>query len=183
MFERIQPVKNGSAVLAAKPSDEGDEAVVPDFHLRRACREFLGTLQAYAAFNPEKSSADGLRPTTDGEGLEEAAYEKMERALQELRSLCASCPGGFQAKFEALFALEDWFSKEDFRVVDFALELAEEAYAFFVADPARENKPLLKTRSGSSRERRQSRLSFARLPWFAAEPKSSMPSRARRSQS
>jgi hypothetical protein len=183
MFGRIQPVKNGSAVSAAEPGDDGDDAVVADFHLRRACQDFFEALQAYVAFNPETSSAGGPQPTTDGQRLEEVAYEKMERALQELRSLRASCPGGFQAKFEALFSLEDWFSKEDFRVVDFAFELAEEAYAFFVADSARENKLLPRTRSGSSRERRQSRLSFARLPWFAAEPKSSMPSRAHRSQS
>lgn len=95
----------------------------------------------------------------------------------------ASCSAGFQAKFEALFALEDWFGMKDFRVVDFAFELAGEAYAFFVADQAGGSKPFPKISSGSSGERRESRLSFRRLLRFAGEPRSSMPSRARRSQS
>jgi hypothetical protein len=107
----------------------------------------------------------------------------MEHALQELRSLRASCSAGFQAKFEALLALEDWFGKEDFRVIGFALELAGEAYAFFVADLAAGSKPLPKISSGSSRERRESRLSFPRLLRLAGEPRSNAPNRARRSQS
>jgi len=177
MFGRIQPVNNGSS------DDGGDDPAVGDFHLRRSCQEFLEALRACAAFNPDTSSAGACEPTIDRQDLEEIAYEKMERALQELRSLRASCSGGFRAKFDALFALEDWFGKEDFRVVNFAFELAGEAYAFFVADQAGGSKPFPKMSSGSSGERRQSRLSFPRLLWFAGEPRSSMPSRARRSQS
>jgi hypothetical protein len=183
MFGRIQPVKNGSAVSAVAPSDDGgDDAVVGDVQLRRSCREFLEALRAYEAFNPDALSASEPEPTIDRQGLEEVAYKKMERALQEVRSLKASCSAGFQAKFEVLFALEDWFSEEDFRVVGLALELAGEAYAFFVAGQAGGSKPSPKISSGSSYDGREFRLGFPRLFWFAGEPRSSTPSRARRSQ-
>jgi hypothetical protein len=184
MFGRIQPVKNGSAVYAAAPSDDGgDDAVVGDVLLRRSCREFLGALRAYEAFNPDALSASEPEPTIDRQGLGEVAYEQMERALQEVRSLKVSCSAGFQAKFEALFALEDWFGEEDSRVVGLALELVGEAYAFFVADQAGGSKPSPKTSGGSSCDRREFRLSFLRVLWFAGEPRSSMPSTAGRSQS
>lgn len=167
MFGRVRPVNNGSAVCAGAPGDDGgDDAVVGDPHLRQSCREFLEALRAYQAFNPDTSSASEPAPTIDRQGLEEIAYQNMERALQELRSLKASCSFGFRAKLEALFALEDWFGKEDFRVVGLALELAGEAYAFFVADQAGGNKPSAKIRGGSSGERRESRLSFPRLLRF-----------------
>lgn len=174
MFWRIQPVKNGSAVC---------DAEVCDFHLRRSCQEFMDALRACAAFNVDSSSASAPEPTNDRRYSEEIAYEKMEHALQELRSLRASCSAGFQAKFEALFALEDWFGKEDFRVIGFAFELAEEAYAFFIADQAAGSEPFSKMRSGSSRERQQFRLSFPRLRRLAGEPRSNTTSRARHSQS
>jgi hypothetical protein len=184
MFGRIQPVKNGSAVYAAGPGDDGDDdAVAGDFHLRRCCQEFLDALRACAAFNVDSSAASAPEPTTDRRCLEEIAYEKMEHALQELRSLRASCSAGFQAKFEALFALEDWFGKEDFRVVDFAFELVGETYAYFVADQASGSKPFPKIRSGSSGQRQESRLSFPRLLRFAGEPRTSTPTKAGRSQS
>jgi hypothetical protein len=114
--------------------------------------------------------------------LEDIAYEKMELALKEVRSLRASHPVGLQAKFEALFVLEDRFSTEDFRVVGFAMELAREAYAL-LADQVTEDKPFRKLNSGSSCERREGRLSFPRLLRFIGEPKSTMPSGTRRSQS
>src|SRR5215813_9667912 len=183
MFGRIQPVKDGSAVYAAGPSDDDDDTAVGDVQLRRSCKEFLEALRACAAFNLEVSSPNGPEPITDGQGLEKIAYEKMERALQEITSVQPSCSIGFQAKFEALFALEDWFGKEDFRVVNFAFELAEEAYAFFVAHQTGGSKPFSRMNNGSSVERRQSRLSFPRLLRLAAEPKSTIPSGARRSQS
>jgi hypothetical protein len=184
MFGRIQPVSNGNAVYAAAPGGDGDDdAVLGDVHLRRCCRESLEALGAYKAFNPDASSASEPEPTIDRQGLEEIAYERMERALQEVRSLKASCSAGFQAKFEVLFALEEWFSEEDFRVVGLALELAGEAYAFFVADQAGGSKPSPGISSGSSYDGRAFRLSFPRLLWFVGEPRSSMPGRARRSQS
>lgn len=184
MFGRIQPVKNGSAVCAAGPGDDGGgDAAVGDFHLRRSCQEFVDALRACAAFNDDASPASAPEPTIDRRRLEEIAYEKMEHALRELRSLRASCSSGFQAKFEALFALEDWFGKEDFRVVGFAFELVGEAYAFFVADQAADSKPSKKTSSGSSGERQDPRLSFPRLLRLAGEPRSSTHGRARRSQS
>ena len=107
MFGRIQPVKDGSAVYGAGPDDRDDDTAVRDFQLRRSCQEFLEALRACAAFNLEISSASEPEPTTDGQGFEATAYEKMERALRELRSVRPSCSVGFQAKFEALFALED----------------------------------------------------------------------------
>jgi hypothetical protein len=184
MFGRIQPVKNGGAAYAAGPGDDGGgDPVVGDFHLRRTCQEFLDALRACAAFNVDSSSASAPEPTTDRRCLEEIAYEKMEHALRELRSLRASCSAGFQAKLEALFALEDWFGKEDFRVVGFAFELVGEAYAYFVADQAAGSKSFPKIRSGFSGQRQESRLSFPRLLRLAGEPRSSTPSRARRSQS
>jgi hypothetical protein len=184
MFGRIQPVKNGSADYAAEPDDDGDgNAVVGDFRLRRSCREFVDALRACAAFNDDSSSTSAPEPTIDRRRSEDIAYEKMEHALQEIRSLRASCSAGFQAKFEALFALEDWFGKEDFRVIGFAFELAGEAYAFFVADQVAGSKPLPKISSGSSRETQQSRLSFPRLRRLAGEPRSNTTSRARHSQS
>jgi hypothetical protein len=184
MFGRTQPVKNGSAVCAAGPGDErGGDAVVADSNLRRSCHEFVDALRACAAFNDDSSSATALEPTADRQRLEEIAYEKMEHALRELRSLRASCSAGFQAKFEALFALEDWFGKEDFRVVAFAFELVEEAYAFFVVDQVADSKPVPNTNSGSSGKRPESRLSFPRLLRLAGEPRPSTHSKARRSQS
>src|SRR6516164_6119577 len=135
MFGRIQPVKNGSAVCGEGPgADSGGDAVVEDLHLRQSCQEFVDALRACAAFNVDSFPASASEPTIDGRRLEEIAYDKMEHALQELRGLRASCSAGFQAKFEALFALEDWFGKEDFRVVTFAFELLEEAYTFFLVD-------------------------------------------------
>src|SRR5262249_3350338 len=111
MFGRIQPVKNGNAAYAAEPgSERGDDTAAGDVPLRRSCQEFLEALQACAVFNSEMSSAGGPEPRNDGQ--EEVAYEKMERALQELRSQQALCSAGFQAKLEALFALEDWFGQE-----------------------------------------------------------------------
>ena len=183
MFGRIQPVKNGNAAYAAEPADEhGDDTAVGDVPLRRSCQEFLKALQACAAFNSEMASVGGPEPTTDRQDLEEIAYEKMEHALRKLRGLQASCSAGFQAKFEALFALEDWFGKEDSRVVGFAFELVEEAYEFFVVDQNTDSKPFPKTNRGSSGERQESRLSFPRLLPLAGEPRSSTHGRARRSQ-
>jgi hypothetical protein len=184
MFGRVQPVNNGSAVGTEEPCDDGgDDAGVGNSHLRQSCREFLEALRAYQAFNPDTSPASEPAPAIDRQGLEEIAYERMERALQEVRSLKASCSAGFQAKFKVLFALEDWFSEEDFRVVGLALELAGEAYAFFAADQAGGSKPSPRISSGSSYHGREFRLSFPRLLWFVGEPRSSMPRRARRSQS
>ena len=183
MFGRIQPVKNGNAAYAAEPADEhGDDTAVGDVPLRRSCQEFLKALQACAAFNSEMSSAGRSEPT-DSQDLEEIAYEKMERALQELRSQRALCSAGFQAKLEALFALEDWFGQEDSRVVGFTLELLREVYTFLIDDNSGLSKPFPKINGGSSDERRESRLSFPRLLGLAGEPRSAMPSRARRSQS
>ena len=79
--------------------------------------------------------------------------------------------------------LEDWFGKEDFRVVAFAFELVEEAYAFLVVDQVADSKPAPKTNSGSSSKRQESRLSFPQLLRSAGEPRPSTHSRARRSQS
>jgi hypothetical protein len=184
MFGRIQQVKNGNAVRATEPGDDrGDDAVVGDFHLRRCCKGFVDALRACAAFNDDSPPASTPEPTIDRQRLEEIAYEKMEHALRELRSLHASCSAGFQAKFEALFALEDWFGKEDFRVVGFAFELVEEAYEFFVVNQIADSKPFPKTNTGSSDERQESRLSFPRLLRLAGEPRSSTHSSARRSQS
>jgi hypothetical protein len=143
----------------------------------------VDALRACAAFNVDSFPASASEPTIGGRRLEEIAYDKMEHALQELRGLRASCSAGFQAKFEALFALEDWFGKEDFRVVAFAFELVEEAYAFFVVPQVADSKPAPKTNGGSSDERQESRLSFPRLLRLAGEPRSSTHSRARRSQS
>jgi hypothetical protein len=104
MFESIQPVKNRRAVYAAASGTAGErDAIVDDRYVRRACREFLEALRAYAAFNPEASSSIGSEPTTHRQDLEEIAYENMERALQKIRSLRVSLPAGLQAKFEALF--------------------------------------------------------------------------------
>jgi hypothetical protein len=184
MFARIQPVKNGSAVSGEGPSaDRGGDAVVGDLHLRQSCQEFVDALRACAAFNVESFPARAPEPTIDGRHLEEIAYDKMEHALRELRSLRASCSAGFQAKFEALFALENWFGKEDFRVVAFAFELLEEAYAFFVVDQVADSKPVPKTDGGSSGKRQDSRLSFPQLLRLAGETRPSTHSRARRSQS
>ena len=184
MFGRIQPVKNGSAICGEGPgADSGGDAVVGDLRLRQSCQEFVDALRACAAFNVESFPESAPEPTIDGRRLEEIAYDKMEHALRELRSLRASCSAGFQAKFEALFALEDWFGREDFRVVGFAFELVEEAYAFFVVPQVADSKPAPKTNGGSSDERRESRLSFPRLLRLAGEPRSSTQSRARRSQS
>ena len=183
MFGRIQPVKNGNAAYAAEPGGErGDDTAAGDVPLRRSCQEFLKALQACAAFNSEMSSAGRSEPT-DSQDLEEIAYEKMERSLQELRSQRALCSAGFQAKLEALFALEDWFGQEDSRVVGFTLELLREVLTFIVDDQAGDGKPFPKINGGSSGERRESRLSFPRLLRFGGEPISSMPRRARRSQS
>ena len=149
MFGRIQPVKNGSAVRGeGSGADRGGDAVVGDLHLRQSCQEFVDALRACAAFNVESLPASAPEPTIDGRRLEEIAYDKMEHALQELRSLRASCSAGFQAKFEALLALEDWFGKEDFRVVAFAFELVEEAYALFVVAQVADSKPAPKTNGG-----------------------------------
>src|SRR5262245_36893361 len=143
MFGRIQPVKNGNAAYAAEPgSERGDDTAAGDVPLRRSCQEFLEALQACAAFNSEMSSAGGPEPTTDRQDVEEAAYEKMERALQELRSQQALCSAGFQAKLEALFALEDWFGQEDSRVVGFTFELLREFYTFLIDDNSGRSKPL-----------------------------------------
>jgi hypothetical protein len=184
MFGRVQPVKNGGAVRGERPgADRGSDAVVGDLHLRQSCQEFVDALRACATFNVESFPASAPEPTIDSRRLEEIAYEKMEHALRELRSLRASCFAGFQAKFEALFALEDWFGKEDFRVVAFAFELVEEAYAFFVVDQVADNKPALKTSRGSAGKRQDSRLSFPRLLRLAGEPRPSTPGRVHRSQS
>jgi hypothetical protein len=184
MFGRIQPVKNGSAVCSEGPgADSGGDAVVGDHHLRQSCQEFVDALRACAAFNVESFSVSAPEPTIDGRRLEEIAYDKMEHALRELRSLRASRSAGFQAKFEALFALEDWFGKEDFRVVTLAFELVEEAYAFFVIDQVADSKTAPKTSSGSSDKRQNSRLSFPQLLRLAGEPRPSTHSKARRSQS
>ena len=183
MFGRIQPVKNGNAVRAAEPGDDGGgDALVGDFHLRRSCKEFVDALRVCATFNDDSCPASTPEPTIDRQCLEEIAYEKMEHALRKLRGLQASCSAGFQAKFEALFALEDWFGKEDSRVVGFAFELVEEAYEFFVVDQNTDSKPFPKTNRGSSGERQESRLSFPRLLPLAGEPRSSTHGRARRSQ-
>ena len=183
MFGRIEPVKNGSAVCGEAPgADSGGDAVVGDLHLRQSCQEFVDALRACAAFNVESFSVSAPEPKIDGRHLEEIAYDRMEHALRELRSLRASCSAGFQAKFEALFALEDWFGKEDSRVVGFAFELVEEAYEFFVVDQNTDSKPFPKTNRGSSGERQESRLSFPRLLPLAGEPRSSTHGRARRSQ-
>ena len=184
MFGRIEPVKNGSAVCGEAPgADSGGDAVVGDLHLRQSCQEFVDALRACAAFNVESFSVSAPEPKIDGRHLEEIAYDKMELALRELRSLRASCSAGFQAKFEALFALEDWFGKEDLRVVAFAFELLEEAYTFFVVDQIADSKPAPKTSRGSSGKRKNSRLSFPRLLRSAGEPTPSTHGRARRSQS
>jgi hypothetical protein len=184
MFGRIQPVKNGSAVCGKGPdADRGGDAVVGDLHLRQSCQEFVDALRACAAFNAESFSVSAPEPTIDGRRLEEIAYDKMEHALRELRSLRASCSAGFQAKFEALFALEDWFGKEDFRVVTFAFELVEEAYTFFVVDQVADSKPAPKTSRGSSGKRKDSRLSFPRLLRLAGEPTPSTHGRVHHSQS
>jgi hypothetical protein len=184
MFGRIQPVKNGSAVCGeGSGADRGGDAVVGDLHLRQSCQEFVDALRACAAFNVESFPARAPEPTIDRQHLEEIAYDKMEHALRELRSLRASCSAGFQAKFEALFALEDWFGREDFRVVGFAFELVEEAYAFFVVDQVADSKPVPKVESGSSAKRQDSRLSFPQLLRLAGETRPSTHSRARRSQS
>ena len=184
MFGRIQPVKNGNAVRAAEPGDDGGgDALVGDFHLRRSCKEFVDALRVCATFNDDSCPASTPEPTIDRQCLEEIAYEKMERALQELRSQRALCSAGFQAKLEALFALEDWFGQEDSRVVGFTLELLREVLTFIVDDQAGDGKPFPKINGGSSGERRESRLSFPRLLRFGGEPISSMPRRARRSQS
>ena len=184
MFGRIEPVKNGSAVCGEAPgADSGGDAVVGDLHLRQSCQAFVDALRACAAFSVESFPARVPEPTIDGQHLEEIAYDKMEHALRELRSLRASCSAGFQAKFEALFALEDWFGREDFRVVAFAFELVEEAYAFLVVDQVADSKPAPKTNSGSSSKRQESRLSFPQLLRLAGEPKPSTHSKARRSQS
>ena len=184
MFGRIQPVKNGNAVRATEPDDErGGDSVVGDFHLRRSCKEFVDALRACAAFNDDSPTPSTPEPTIDRQHLEEIAYEKMEHALRKLRGVRASCSAGFQAKFEALFALEDWFGKEDFRVVAFAFELLEEAYAFFVIDQVADSKPITKTDGGSSGKRQDSRLSFPQLLRLAGEPRPSTRSKARRSQS
>lgn len=146
MFGRIRPVKNGNAVRAAEPrDDDGGDAVVGDFHLRRSCKEFVDALRACAAFNDDSPPASTPDPTIDRQRLEEIAYEKMEHALGELRGLHASCSAGFQAKFEAFFALDDWFGKEDFRVVGFAFELLEEAYEFLIIDRIADAKPFPQT--------------------------------------
>ena len=184
MFGRIQPVKNGSAVCGEGPgAGSGGDAVVGDLHLRRSCQEFVDALRACAAFNVESFPTRTPEPTIDDRRLEEIAYDKMELALRDLRSLRASCSAGFQAKFEALFALEDWFGKEDFQVVTFAFELIEEAYAFFLVDQVADSKPVPKTNSGSSGKRHESRLSFPALLRLAGEPRPNTHSRARRSQS
>ena len=183
MFGCIRPVENGNAVPAAEPGDDaGGDAVAGDFHLRRSCKEFVDALRACAAYNDDSPTASTPEPTIDRQRLEEIAYEKMEHALRKLRGLQASCSAGFQAKFEALFALEDWFGKEDSRVVGFAFELVEEAYEFFVVDQNTDSKPFPKTNRGSSGERQESRLSFPRLLPLAGEPRSSTHGRARRSQ-
>ena len=178
MFGRIEPVKNGSAVCGEAPgADSGGDAVVGDLHLRQSCQEFVDALRACAAFNVESFSVSAPEPKIDGRHLEEIAYDRMEHALRELRSLRASCSAGFQAKFEALFALEDWFGREDFRVVAFAFELVEEAYAFLVVDQVADSKPAPKTNSGSSSKRQESRLSFPQLLRLAGEPKPSTQAR------
>jgi hypothetical protein len=184
MFGRIQPVKNGSAVCGEGPGvDSGGDAVVGDLHLRQSCQKFVDALRACAAFNVDSFPASAPEPTIDSRRLEEIAYDKMEHALQELRSLRASCSAGFQAKFEALFALEDWFGREDFRVVAFAFELVEEAYAFLVVDQVADSKPAPKANSGYSSKRQESRLSFPQLLRLVGEPRPSTHGRARRSQS
>jgi hypothetical protein len=184
MFGRIQPVKNGSPVRGEGPgADRGGDAVVGDLHLRQSSQEFVDALRACAAFNVESFPARAPEPTIDDQHLEKIAYDKMEHALRELRSLRASCSAGFQAKFEALFALEDWFGREDLRVVAFAFELLAEAYAFFVVDQVADSKPAPKTSRGSSGERKDSRLSFPRLLRLAGEPRPSTPGRVHRSQS
>jgi hypothetical protein len=86
MFGSIQPVKNRRAVYAAASGTAGErDAIVDDRYIRRACREFLEALRAYAAFNPEASSSIGSEPTTHRQDLKEIAYENMERALQKSR--------------------------------------------------------------------------------------------------
>jgi hypothetical protein len=180
MFGRIPPVKNGSPVHATEPDEGRSDAVVDDFQIRKCCQEFVDALRTCAAFNVDASSATTLELTIDRGCSEEIAYEKMEHALQELRSLRASSSAGFQAKFEALFALEDWFGKEDFRVVGFAFELLKESFAFIVAD---ESKPVSRMNSRFSDKRQQPRSGFPRLLRFAGEARTRTPGRARRSQS
>jgi hypothetical protein len=178
MFGRIQPVKNGSAVRAAEPADDGGhEPVVVDFHLRRCCREFLEALRACA----DILSVSGSDCTADRQNPE-IARKNMNCALQELRSVRVSCAFGFQLKLEAWLALEELFGEEDARVIRFAQQLVREAHPFFSAGDAGGDEPLLEASSGFSDRRRQSRLSFPRLQWFSGEPKPGVPGRARRSQ-
>jgi hypothetical protein len=178
MFGRIQPVKNGSAVYAAEPADDGGpEPGVGDFHLRRSCLEFLETLRACA----DMISVSGSDLTADRQNLE-IAREKMNRALQELRSFRASCAVGFQLKLESWLALEELFGEEDSRVIGFAHELVREAHPFFSAGNTGGDEPLLKASGGFSDRRRLTRLSLPRLPWFSGEPRPTVPGRARRSQ-
>jgi hypothetical protein len=178
MFGRIQPVNNGSAVPTAGPGDDGaDDGVVGDVRLRRSCQEFLKALRACA----DMLSVSGSELTADHQNLE-IAREKMNRALQELRSFQASHVVGFRAKLEAWLALEDLFGDEDSRVIGFAHELVREAYPFFSAGDAGQDEPFAKANGGSSDRRRQTRLSFPRLLWFSGERRLSAPGRARHSQ-
>jgi hypothetical protein len=184
MFGRTQPVKNGSAVYTTEPGDDGaGDAAVGDLHLRRSCQEFVNALRACAAFNVDPSVVSVTEPTIDQRYCEEVAYEKMEHALQEVRSSRAVCSADLLAKFEALFALEDWFGKEDFRVTGFTYDLAVESYRYLVTGQAGESKSCPKLGNGSSSKGQESRSGFPRLLRLAGEPRTRTPSRTRRSQS
>ena len=182
MFGRTQPVKNGGEAYAAEPGDHGG-GNDPVGDVRRSCQEFVDALRACAAFNIDPSVVSVTEPRIDQRYSEEVAYEKMEHALQEIRSLRASCSEDFLGKFEALFALEDWFGKEDLRVTGFAYELAVEAYAYFVADQAGETKLCPKHGNGSSGKGHESRSGFPRLLRLSGGPRKRAPGRAPRSQS
>jgi hypothetical protein len=183
MFGRIRRV-NGPVGPSSEPSgdDVVVEPVVEDLQLRRSCREFLEAVRACAAFDLDAPFAEGgPQAPIYCESLE-IAREKRERALEELKRLPASCSAGFRAKCEALFALKELLGKEDFRVVDLALELAGDVSVFFAAGQAGGSEPVSKIDGGSSGARPQSRLSLPRFLWFYGQPRSSPPRSARRSQ-
>jgi hypothetical protein len=169
----FQRANCGARVSGAVPCDDViTKPVIEDSKLRRSCRECLDALRAWAAFNNPISSAGGAEQAIDGQQLA-IARKKTERALQELRSLHPSCAADFEAKFEVLLALEDWLGQEDV-AVEFAFELAREAYAFFSDIKGSGSERLADMSGGLPRDRAQSRFSVSKFLRLAGDSRPSI---------